>query len=74
MKKTIISTLLFSSLLTACNNENAAVENTPAKAENAPATITEKVDEVAQAKALLLAKWQGPYQGVPAFDKVSLKG
>jgi len=74
MKKTLISTLLLSSLLTACNNENTAVENTPAKADNAPAKITENVDEVAQAKALLLAKWQGPYQGVPAFDKVSLKG
>ena len=25
-------------------------------------------------KDLLLAKWQGPYQGVPAFDKVTLAG
>lgn len=74
MKKTIISTLILSSLLTACNNDDAAVENTVAKAENAQTEITEKVDEVAQAKALLLAKWEGPYQGVPAFDKVSLKG
>ncbi|MDP7591560.1 MAG: M3 family metallopeptidase [Litorilituus sp.] len=74
MKKTLLSTLLLSCLLTACNNEKITVENTSAKADNPHITETEKADEIAQAKALLLAKWQGPYQGVPAFDKVTLKG
>lgn len=74
MKKTLLSTFLLSSLLMACTGENTAVENTTAKTDKAETKITENNNEVAQAKDLLLAKWQGPYQGVPEFDKVSLIG
>lgn len=74
MKKTLLSTFLLSSLLMACTGENTAVENTTAKTDKAETKITENNNEVAQAKDLLLAKWEGPYQGVPEFDKVSLIG
>ncbi len=77
MKKTLISSFLLSSLLVACGSEQAAVEKAVVKAKEAAPVVTDTVaskDEVAKAKALLLAKWQGPFQGVPAFDKVSLVG
>jgi len=77
MKKALISTFLLSSILMACTGENTAVENTIAKAEKTEKTeakIVKNVNEVEQSKALLLEKWQGPYQGVPSFDKVSLIG
>ena len=58
----------------ACTGENAVVDNTPKKVDEAKATVVENSKEVAQSKALLLSKWNGPYQGVPAFDKVTLAG
>ena len=70
MKKTIISTFLLSSILMACTGTNSTVEKT-AQAEM---TAAEKLNEVEQSKDLLLAEWQGPYQGVPAFDQVSVAG
>lgn len=71
MKKTLLSTFLLSSILMACSSENTVVENASVQAD----TNTIKINsDVEQAKQLLLDKWQGPYQGVPAFDKVSLKG
>jgi len=77
MKKTLISTFLLSSLLVACGSENSTAENTVAKTDKEIQVETKSTDntkEIEQAKDLLLAKWQGPYQGVPAFDKVSLIG
>ena len=79
MNKKLISTLLLSSLLAACSEksntaENQVVDNTAAKPEQSQVSEVTSDSEVEQAKALLLAKWQGPYQGVPAFDKVSLIG
>ena len=72
MKKTLLSTFLHSSLLMACTSDNTAIKST---ADNInKVDIAENLSEVEQAKALLLAKWQGPYQGTPAFDKVSLIG
>ncbi len=76
MKKTLLSTFLLSSLLMACTSDNTVIEsaneNTTDKINKVKSA--ENVSEIEQAKALLLAKWQGPYQGVPAFDKVSLIG
>jgi len=79
MKKTLISTVLLSSILMACTGENNSVEsqtveNATSKIDKAETKVVANSNEVEQAKALLLAKWQGPYQGVPAFDKVSLIG
>jgi peptidyl-dipeptidase Dcp len=54
-----------------CTSANAANENVAVKPE---AKVAANVNEAEQAKDLLLAKWQGPYQGVPEFDKVSLIG
>ena len=36
--------------------------------------IVKDTDSVKQSTDLLLAKWQGPFQGVPAFDRVTLAG
>jgi len=88
MKKTLLLTLLLSSLLMACSSdhatiknstaENSTVENTAVKTDGVTTEVAANLvannDEVEQSKALLLAQWQGPYQGVPAFDKVSLTG
>lgn len=77
MKKQFIKAFLVSSILMGCNAENATTSQADTeKAEKTAvnAEVTNKVNEVEQAKQLLLAKWQGPFQGVPAFDKVSLMG
>ncbi|MBU2926148.1 M3 family metallopeptidase [Colwellia sp. 1_MG-2023] len=74
MKKTIVSTFLLSSILMACTGTNSTVEKTAAEAKLAVMSAAENASDVEQSKALLLAKWEGPYQGVPAFDKVSLAG
>ncbi|MGB0947974.1 MAG: M3 family metallopeptidase [Pseudoalteromonas marina] len=74
MKKTLLSTLLLSSLLGACTGGNSAIETTAVKADAAATKVAATSAEIEQAKNLLLAKWQGPFQGVPAFDKVSLIG
>jgi len=71
MKKTLLSTVLLSSLLMACTSDNAAIESTSDKTSKAAGG---NIKEIEQAKTVLLAKWQGPYQGIPAFDKVSLIG
>ena len=74
MKKTLLSTFLLSSLLMACTGTNTTVDNAASKADEASTKVVATAAEIEQAKNLLLAKWQGPYQGVPAFDKVSLIG
>ena len=61
-------------MLMACTGENTTVENTTAKTDKVEPKVAAKISEVEQSKALLLAKWEGPYQGVPEFDKVSLIG
>jgi peptidyl-dipeptidase Dcp len=72
-KPMLIPALMASTMLVACgNNSSTETDNTKTKAavsENA----SEK-DAVAQAKKQLLAKWEGPFEGVPAFGKVSLSG
>jgi peptidyl-dipeptidase Dcp len=73
IKPMLIPALMASTMLVACgNNSSTETDNTKTKAavsENA----SEK-DAVAQAKKQLLAKWEGPFEGVPAFGKVSLSG
>ena len=74
MKKKLLSTLILSSLLMACTGNNTHVNNTVTKTDETVVKAAPSAKDVEQAKELLLAKWQGPYQGVPAFDKVSLIG
>lgn len=74
MKKTLLSTFLLSSLLMACTSDNTAVKNENASDKTSKVEVATNVSEIEKAKALLLAKWQGPYQGIPEFDKVSLIG
>ncbi|MCW8832713.1 MAG: M3 family metallopeptidase, partial [Colwellia sp.] len=74
MKKKLLSAFLLSSTLIACGESTTHVEKTETKSKEIHAETAVNQQDVEQAKALLLAKWQGPYQGVPAFDKVSLIG
>ena len=74
MKKTLLSAFLLSSLLMACTSDNTAVESESTTDNTSKVEAAVKVNEIEQAKALLLAKWQGSYQGTPAFDRVSLIG
>jgi len=74
MKKALLSAFLLSSLLMACTSENTAVESESTTDNTSKVEAAVKVNEIEQAKALLLAKWQGSYQGTPAFDRVSLIG
>ena len=76
MNKILLPTFLLSSILMACSGGNNAVESSVADSNKTEQLITKVVNnkDVEQSKALLLAKWQGPFQGVPAFDQVSLAG
>ncbi len=76
MKKQFIKAFLVSSILMGCNAENTDVSKVSTEQATNVQSSTQSIDNnaVEQAKQLLLAKWQGPYQGVPAFDKVSLIG
>lgn len=78
MSKTLLPTFLLSSILMACSGGNNAIDDSvitksTAKAEQLKTDMV-KQEEIEKSKALLLAKWNGPFQGVPAFDKVSLVG
>ena len=73
-KSKLFCAMLATGMLFGCGNESAdskpAQVAEPAKTvEQAPAVSKEE-----QAKQQLLAKWTGPFQGVPAFDKVSIAG
>ena len=78
-KKSFMTLLLSASILIACASDK---EVTTAVAEKkAPtAALKDSTQQVNAANALekaklqLLAKWTGPFEGVPAFDKVSLIG
>ena len=74
MKKILLSTFLLSSVLIACTTDNTAVNNESTIDKTSETESAVNVNEIEHAKALLLAKWQGPYQGSPAFDRVSLMG
>jgi len=68
MKPLFIKALLASSILMGCSTATTNTESTTSN------TIAADVQTVQQSKDLLLAKWQGPFEGVPAFDQVSLSG
>jgi len=62
---------MMAGVLFGCNEANKQsetnTESKPQVAEAAPA-------KAMSAKDLLLAEWTGPFEGVPAFDKVSIEG
>lgn len=72
----IISAMVLSGALVACGENVTKTENieqTTATAQQ-QASSDALASDVQAAKDLLLAEWTGPFQGVPAFDKVDLKG
>jgi len=66
MNKQFISAFLVSSILMGCSTSDDTA--------NAQASAVVEKSAAEQSKALLLAEWQGPFQGVPAFDKVTIDG
>jgi len=70
MKPLFIKAFLASSILMGCSTATTDVQPTT----NTASTVTAEAQSVEQSKDLLLAKWQGPFEGVPAFDQVSLSG
>ena len=70
MKQQFIKAFLVSSVLMGCS----ANESTTNEVANSATKTAVEASQVEQSKALLLAKWQGPFQGVPAFDKVTIDG
>ncbi|MCP4989692.1 MAG: M3 family metallopeptidase [Colwellia sp.] len=67
MNPLFIKALLASSILMGCSTATTEIQSTTVNA-------VADVQTVQQSKNLLLAKWQGPFEGVPAFDQVSLSG
>ncbi len=71
MKSQFIKAFLVSSILMGCSS---ATDTTDGQS----AVNTSKKTDIAQtmqaSKDMLLAKWQGPFEGVPAFDQVTLAG
>ena len=71
MKPLFIKAFLVSSILMGCSTATETTDVQPAA--NTLNKVT-SVQTVQESQDLLLAKWQGPFQGVPAFDKVSQTG
>ena len=71
MKAPFIKAFLVSSILMGCST---ATETTDVDAAKSNAQASVSTQSVQESKDLLLAKWQGPFEGVPAFDKVTLAG
>ncbi|MCH2058600.1 MAG: M3 family metallopeptidase [Thalassotalea sp.] len=74
----LLSAMLVSGALWGCNQSTETAASTEAQVKPAEATqqaikAAEKTDENAAA-ALLLSEWTGPFEGVPAFDKVEVSG
>jgi peptidyl-dipeptidase Dcp len=68
MKPLFFKAFLVSSVLMGCSTATTDIQPTSSS------VMTADVQTVQQSKDLLLAKWQGPFEGVPAFDQVSLSG
>lgn len=76
MKLPFIKAALVSCILFGCGQADKAVTAEESAVKAAPAEQTAAADTAAveKSKALLLSKWDGPFEGVPAFDKVTLDG
>lgn len=76
MKKQFFKAFLVSSILMGCstaNNPETSTTNTTENAGKVSSSVASAA-EISQSKAQLLAPFKGPFQGVPAFDKVTLVG
>lgn len=73
MKLPFIKAALVSCILMGCGQGEQASAPATAAAEK-PTAVETKTSKFDAATELLLAEWTGPFQGVPAFDKVSLDG
>ncbi|WP_448551640.1 M3 family metallopeptidase [Thalassotalea montiporae] len=69
----LFAAMAISGVLWGCNSTDTsqAVSQSPEAEVN---TVAANSAEIAAATELLMSEWTGPYQGVPAFDKVSLIG
>ncbi len=75
MKQQFLKAFLVSSILMGCGSGSSVSEAETNSAKNVIAKTTHaEQSSIETSKMLLLAKWQGPFQGVPAFDKVTLDG
>jgi len=75
MKKQFIQAFLVSSILMGCSTADKNTDiAAKANVEVANKTTAASPASSEESQALLLAKWQGPFQGVPAFDQVTLAG
>ena len=74
MKPQFIKAFLVSSILMGCSSATDTMNVQPSVTANIANTTTVGVQSAQESKALLLAKWQGSFQGVPAFDQVTLAG
>ena len=72
MKPLFIKAFLVSSILMGCST--ATQVSDVQSSANTVNKATANVQTVKESEALLLAKWTGPFQGVPAFDQVTLAG
>ena len=75
MKKQFIQALLMSGIVMGCTpveekNNIKSTEGVEVAKQSTPTSL----DSIQQSQAILLAEWQGPYQGVPAFEQVTLLG
>ena len=72
----LLAAMMISGVLVGCNSNQESTSQAAPAAEPQVQTVVETAanNDAEAAKALLLAEWTGPYQGVPAFDKVSLAG
>ncbi|WP_448211412.1 M3 family metallopeptidase [Colwellia sp. MEBiC06753] len=72
----LLTAMLISGALWGCNSstETNAQAEPQSQAVAQVEAVADNAADVQAAKELLLAEWTGPFEGVPAFDKVSLIG
>ncbi|WP_144391608.1 M3 family metallopeptidase [Pleionea sediminis] len=73
-KKTILIAAALSAAISGCGDSSSTKENvSEPKAMEKPASDSQAMNDAKQSDNPLLAEWTGPFQGVPAFDKMNLE-
>lgn len=71
----LLSAMLMSGAIIACSPSETKVEETTAAVQQTEKAASDVASaEIEASKALLMAEFTGPYEGVPAFDKVTMIG